>query len=263
RWFFDETDPRVAPLKARFAHVKPQGRRRDQYLLTGRGDLGIKFRGEAGEAASFEVKYLTSSLGVVPFGPSVAGKLERWSKLSLDRVPLDEGEPPAWFAVTKERRQRRFAFEGSAAREVRPGERAEALCAVELCALEFIRGGVPTRAFTLGFEAVGAASLGMRALEAATKAFLHERPGLNLSPIASASYPEWLLRVGSPRWTHQLVADEPYHAEPPAPGRAPDGTLAAGTRCTIVQRAGACVRVLAESGVSAYVANGALVELGR
>jgi hypothetical protein len=31
RWFFDENDSRVASLKTRFGHVKPQGARRDQY----------------------------------------------------------------------------------------------------------------------------------------------------------------------------------------------------------------------------------------
>ncbi len=146
---------------------------------------------------------------------------------------------------------------------MRPGERAEAFCAIDLCALSFARGGMPTRAATLGFEAVGPASLGMRALEAATKAFLQEHPGLTLSPVASASYPEWLQRVGSPRWTHQLVSTEPYHCDEPAPGREPEGTLPAGTRCTLAQRAGPYARVLAETGVTAYVALGALVELGR
>ncbi|HEU4412612.1 MAG TPA: hypothetical protein VFS43_45635 [Polyangiaceae bacterium] len=263
RWFFDEGDPRVASLKARFGHVKPEGERLDHYLLTGRNDLGIKFRGEEGEPVRFEVKYLTGTLGVVPFGSSVAGKLERWSKLALDEVPVGQPERASWFAVSKDRRRRRFALDGASAREVRGGDRAEAVCAVELSALSFTRGGLPAKAFTLGFEAIGAASLGMRALEAATKAFVQERPGLSLSPVASASYPEWLLRVGSPRWTHQLVSHEPYYCEGPAQSRPPEGTLPAGTKCTIAQSAGSYARVIAETGVTAYVAVGALVELGR
>jgi hypothetical protein len=263
RWFFDETDPRSASLRSRFGHSKAEGERVDHYLLTGRGDLGIKFRGEEGEPARFEVKYLTGTLGVVPFGPGVAGKLERWSKLTLDEVPIGEGERASWFAVTKQRRKRRFALEGAAAREVRPGERSEAYCEVELCELAFTRGGLPAKALTLGFESFGAASLGLRALEASTKAFLQERPGLTLSPVASASYPEWLLRVGSPRWTHQLVSNEPYYCEGPAQSGPPEGTLPAGTKCTIAQSAGSYARVIAETGVTAYVAVGALVELGR
>ncbi len=113
RWFFDEGDPRIAGLRARFGHVKPEGERLDHYLLTNRPDLGIKFRGEAGQPARFDVKYLTSSLGVVPFGPGVAGKLERWSKLQLDHVPMGPAEPEAWLGVVKERRLRRFALDGS------------------------------------------------------------------------------------------------------------------------------------------------------
>lgn len=263
RWFFDEGDTRAASLKARFGHVKPEGERLDRYLLTGRGDLGIKFRGEEGAPVRFEVKYLTGTLGVVPFGPGVAGKLERWSKLSLDEVPMGQPDRESWFTVTKDRKKRRFALDGASAREVRAGERAEAFCEVELCQLAFTREGMPTKALTLGFEAIGAASLGMRALEATTKVFLQERPGLTLSPVSSASYPEWLLRVGSPRWTHQLVSNEPYYCEGPAQSGPPEGTLEAGTKCTVAQRAGSYARILAETGVTAYVAVGALVELGR
>jgi hypothetical protein len=265
RWFFDDGEPKVGALKARFGHVKPEGERLDHYLLTGRGDLGIKFRGEPGAPVAFEIKYLTGTLGVVPFGPAVAGKLERWSKLTLDRVPSGDAQGGGgWFAVAKERRRRRFAFDGASAREVRAGERGGAGCAVELARLSFTRGGVPAVAWTLGFEAVGVASLGLRALETTTRAFLHEGPGLALSPVASASYPEWLLRVAAPRWTHQLVSSEPYFVgECPAPGREPEGTLPAGTKCTLVQRAGAHARIIAETGVTAYVATAALSELGR
>src|SRR5262245_37725001 len=82
RWFLADADPALAIVQRWFSSVEPEPHRIDNYLLTGRSDLGIKTRSVHNEPTKLETKYLAGSLGLIELAPGVRGNLERWRKLS-------------------------------------------------------------------------------------------------------------------------------------------------------------------------------------
>jgi hypothetical protein len=63
------------------------------------------------------------------------------------------------------------------------------------------------------------------------------------------------------RFTHELVADEPYRFDRPGPPGEPDGVLPAGTRVVLVVEGPERCRVVEGSGLSVEVRRASLREL--
>jgi hypothetical protein len=78
------------------------------------------------------------------------------------------------------------------------------------------------------------------------------------SPTTTASS----TRPALSRSTHELTSDAVYYLGGPMQGRPPDGTFEAGTRVNVLETMGGYSRVRSESGVTAWVAIGALRPLG-
>jgi hypothetical protein len=64
------------------------------------------------------------------------------------------------------------------------------------------------------------------------------------------------------RSTHELTSDAVYYLGSPMQGRSPEGTFEAGTRVNVLETMGEYSRVKSESGVTAWVASGALKPVG-
>ncbi len=188
RWIFPgRLETAVASWFGRF----PAGleSREDTYLLDPqlRG-LSAKVRG----GGALEVKAYRGSPGILEVAGRACGRLEAWQKWSLPSSPLrqDSGDPARWRPVHKRRRLSRFSQAGGQVVARAPGLGQEPRCEVELTE-------VRTRGqdwWTLGFEAVGPASLLRSDLEAtAAFVFVHALPGgVELVLDQSRSYAEWL-----------------------------------------------------------------------
>lgn len=88
------------------------------------------------------------------------------------------------------------------------------------------------------------------------------------APVPAANAEEQDSERGSPRkpepsFSHVVAADAEYYTTGPQQGRPPDGTFKAGTKVTLLRKAGSYSRVQAENGVTAYVASDALREIGK
>jgi hypothetical protein len=69
------------------------------------------------------------------------------------------------------------------------------------------------------------------------------------------------LRPPSIGFTHEVVVDEPYHLDRPAPASEPDGVLRAGTRVTLVDEGEDRCRVADGSGLTVEVRRASLRRL--
>jgi len=85
------------------------------------------------------------------------------------------------------------------------------------------------------------------------------RPKMTTLP-ASAQVPKGNLRRPPSRYTHRLVAEQPYFYEPDASGEAA-GTFGAGTRVARVAEEGTLCRVVDSRGLSVYTSCAALEPL--
>jgi hypothetical protein len=195
RWFLDERDPAYAPIDAWFAAAEAEGERTDDYLYTGRRDLGFKSRKAKGAAVKVETKYLLGSLGAVELAPKVSGCLERWKKLSLSLDDAKLQQQGEWLSLKKERRLRKYAFENGQAREVKISERPAAGCGVELTILSFERGGRAQKTATLGLEAFGPEVELLPAFFSVSRGVFGEL-GVELPAVRSDSYPGWMMSFG-------------------------------------------------------------------
>jgi len=65
-----------------------------------------------------------------------------------------------------------------------------------------------------------------------------------------------LLLTGCQAWgaTHEVIVETPFYLDGPQQARSADGTLAAGTRVTLVREAGSYAGVTLPDGRRAYVA---------
>ena len=87
------------------------------------------------------------------------------------------------------------------------------------------------------------------------------RPKRTVLP-ASAQIPSRNVRRRPARYTHELVAEQPYFYEPDSSGE-PAGTFAAGTRLEQVAEEGALRRVVDSRGLSVYTSSDGLEALPK
>src|SRR5882724_12110012 len=71
RWFLPNDERVISAVHAWFKAVPAERERRDDYLNTGRDDLGFKARDIEKQPAKLETKYLIGSLNAVQFAPGV------------------------------------------------------------------------------------------------------------------------------------------------------------------------------------------------
>jgi hypothetical protein len=108
RWILD--GPLPHGVVEWFGGAEPY-ERTDRYLALGPGPaLGVKVRG----GSTLEIKALAADRGSRAFGAGATGRVEAWSKWSVD---VDPGWPEAaldghWAPVRKTRRLRRFVPAG-------------------------------------------------------------------------------------------------------------------------------------------------------
>ncbi len=211
RWIFPG---RLETAVARWFGRFPAGleSREDTYLLDPqlRG-LSAKVRG----GGALEVKAYRGSPGILEVAGGARGRLEAWQKWSFPASPLrhDSGDPARWRPVRKRRRISRFSQAGGQLEARAPRLGQEPWCEVELTEVR-----TPGQDWwTLGFEAIGPASLLRSELEAtAALVFAHAVPGgVELGLDQSRSYAEWLGQ--RPGADSDAVARRPYlSAEPGA-----------------------------------------------
>jgi hypothetical protein len=87
------------------------------------------------------------------------------------------------------------------------------------------------------------------------------RPEMTTLP-ESAQIPPGNLRRPPTRFTHRLVADQPYFYEPDASGQ-PAGTFDAGTRVARIAEEGTQCRVVDSRGLSVYTGCAGLEPLSK
>jgi len=164
--------------------------REDAYLLDPhlRG-LSVKIRGGDGP---LEVKVYRGSSGILDIAGRARGRVESWQKWSFphESSSRDSLDPAGWTLVRKKRRISAFPPAGGHGRAGLPGPGGQPGCAVELT--EIRMGGEAW--WTLGFEAVGPASLLRPELEATTALVFADAPpgGVEFGAGSSKSYAEWL-----------------------------------------------------------------------
>jgi len=163
--------------------------REDAYLLGPHlPGLSVKIRG--GEA--FEVKAYHGSPGTLDVAGRARGRMESWQKWSFPFDPPRQAsvELAGWRLTRKKRRISRFPLIARRGRMSLPGLGEEPGCAVELTEIR-MRGEAW---WSLGFEAIGPASLLHSELEATAALVLAEAapPGIELGTNDSRSYAEWL-----------------------------------------------------------------------
>jgi hypothetical protein len=183
RWFFEVGSPLVTDLEQWFENepLENDGDRVDLYYVDAeRADLNAKARG--GEKPKLEYKYRTGVLGSMSLAANVTGTVERWNKEA--RI----------IKVSKQRRQRKFAFEAGVVAPVHVGARPNAGCGFELTTIGASRGTQVATACTLGFEAFGSPPVSLEALTGAVRLAMAERPNLRLLGSQSENYSTWLLR---------------------------------------------------------------------
>ena len=196
RWFLPPDPARDALLTTWFDSATAEGAREDSYLRTGRPDLGIKLRHATATAAKLETKYLVGTHGSIEIAPTMSGRLERWQKLSM-KVDDPRGSSESWLVMQKDRRMRKFAFDGGHAFEVGPTEQVQAGAGLELTILRFSEDGQETVITTLGLEAFGPSSDLLTIFEHTCRRAFADAPAVTLQDIDSLSYPAWLARRAS------------------------------------------------------------------
>jgi hypothetical protein len=198
RWFLRESTPALKLARPWFEAVSPEPRRRDEYLLTGRDDIGFKARVVEGQPIKVETKYRLQTLGDVELAPSVVGRVEGWRKLSLSLDDPELRKQGAWRGLSKARWLRRFEYRGGEAREVSGQVRLEVGCGVELTELRWQSGAGAAEhvEWTLALEAFGAEAALLDVLKATCRAAQGSGLSLELGCEGSMSYPAWLGRTG-------------------------------------------------------------------
>lgn len=192
RWFLAPDPARDAALHAWFDDATVEGQRVDTYLHTGSAGVGFKLRRAAGHTARVETKYLTHALGAIEITPTITGYLERWQKLSLELDDPNLQDEGSWIALKKDRRLRKFAFDGGHAFEIGPTERLRAGAGLELTTLHFEHADRTLTATTLGIEAFGVSADLRSIFEHTARRAFADAPALTLRPADSLSYPAWL-----------------------------------------------------------------------
>ncbi|HJK96668.1 MAG TPA: hypothetical protein RMF84_05570 [Polyangiaceae bacterium LLY-WYZ-14_1] len=193
RWFVDGEPP--APLFASFQR-SPEATdaedRVDRYLRLGEGGqlVGIKIR-----EGRFELKGRHAEICPVEILPTVHGRLEHWTKWSVEAAGgLAAFPETAWVPVRKRRSTRLWSLDGSGrATPVDQGDRTRLAqgALAELTRLEL--GG--RQAWTFAVEAFPAAEVAAAGALEVARQMLRGTP-IALSLAQAASYPSWLARRG-------------------------------------------------------------------
>ena len=192
RWILPgPLEPAVTRWFARFpAEVSS---REDTYLVDPQlGGLSAKLRG----GRTFEVKVYRGSPGILQVTGRAFGRLESWDKWSFagEQVSWGGADLPGWRPVHK--LISRFSPARGHSRTRARGLGEEPGCHVELTEVH-----VSGQAWwTLGFEAIGPASLLRSELDAtAALVFAHPLPaGMELGNDDCQSYAQWLTRSQAP-----------------------------------------------------------------
>jgi hypothetical protein len=192
RWFFADAHPAAVAARDWFKTTVPEDRRVDHYLLTGRDDLGFKARMAEKQPTKAETKYLLGSLGAMQLAAGVAGRIERWRKLSLSLDDPELRRHGSWISVEKSRQLRKFAFDNGQVTEVPGSSRPDAGCGVELTQLHYHRDGNPLVEWTFGLEAFGPELGLLDVLQATSRVTFAAGAGFELGADCSDSYPGWL-----------------------------------------------------------------------
>ncbi|WP_437966200.1 hypothetical protein WMF04_42390 [Sorangium sp. So ce260] len=199
RWFLPADDARVQRLTSWFSRAPSEAPRTDRYLRVQRADLGVKERGDSGNA-SLVTKFRVCAFGPIHFSPTILGELERWTKLSHRSADADDGGR-GWTILRKERRVRVFGLVSGRIAEATGGRLPGAGCAVELTRVEEVdsEGNAALAAWTLGLEAFGPQETLLEALYGAGRAVFAEQPDLRLKAADSKGYPAWLAERSAER----------------------------------------------------------------
>lgn len=197
-WWRDGQCPAIAAWFEPPGAIAPGGGqpRRDVYVRdAGQAEIGIKLRAAGTGNALVEVKSLVACRGdAVPFGP-----VSLWTKSTMPGLKLGG---IATIAITKQRRLRKYGWDGARLREIaldeqensRDGSRPDAGCNVELTRVQ-----ADTFAgiwWTLGYEAFGGLDNVERILRACQLQTVSQAPFPACAEAWPASYPEWLARLG-------------------------------------------------------------------
>lgn len=191
RWFLPECAPELGGLEAMFPDEEPE-ERVDDYLRTGRDDVGFKVRDADRPTVKVETKFLVGSLGALPLAPDVTGAIERWQKLSVALSDPNIKRQGEWVRLTKSRRLRKFEYADGALRPVPANGRVGAGCGFELTRL-----GGDRRGWTVGLEAFGPPATALVILQETCRAVFTDKAAARLDAEASRSYPGWLLSARS------------------------------------------------------------------
>jgi len=188
RWFLRAHEAAVDVLERWFQAIAPEPPREDRYVRTDRHDLGLKVRDAKGRTARFESKHRIAPPTTTRFTATVAGRVERWQKVSLAVSKTEASCDGEMLHVRKVRRVRRYGLVRGQAREVPRDPPVTPCCAVEWAVLEIDATRAPSTLWTLGFEATGEPADQLPCLVAVTREVFADKPELELGLTASFGY---------------------------------------------------------------------------
>ncbi len=197
RWFLRAQQDAVDVLERWFESVAPEPGRLDRYVATDRDDFGVKVRDTKAKAARFETKDRLSAPTATRFAPSIAGRVERWRRVSVAVARAEATLDGEMIHVRKQRRARQFGIMKGQVVEVAPDPPVDPCCIVEWTTIEIEAPHAPSMLWTLGFEASGTEEIQRSCLRAVAHELFAQVPELVLTLDASCGYPELL--AGLPR----------------------------------------------------------------
>ncbi len=193
RWFFEGPVP--DDVRRWFESTDlgiSEPRRTDDYLLLpGCTTTGVKLR-----EGRFEIKALTRSPIPASYANRVSGLKDgwiKWSRKAGDEQALRDilvSDEDTWIPVSKQRYLRLFSLEHGTPEELAPRSRnLERGCQVELGSIT-LDGN--RQAWSLSFEAFGAADEVLDLVDPVVELFAADPPPVALRQEHSMSYPVWL-----------------------------------------------------------------------
>ena len=165
----------------------------DTYLLSGRGDIGVKRRFRE----MLELKVRQSLDGRIELGEGLAGQLEVWRKWSPADGLVSDSIDGQWVDVHKSILKRRFSMDGTEIAFSSDPQVISAGCDVEVA--EVTVG--TDQCWTFAFAAFGPLATRRHALLAAWQALEAgtARPeSFGLGPRRAMGYPQWITLAASP-----------------------------------------------------------------
>jgi hypothetical protein len=195
RWFLRAREGAVDVLESAFDGVAPEPVREDRYVPTAREDLGVKIRDAKGKRAVFETKDRMATATPTRFTAAIAGRVERWRKISVAVARTEATLDGALVDVRKLRRARRFALAEGRVVEVPRDPPISPCCVVEWTTVEVDLPSAPSTIWTLGFEATGPDDTQLPCLVAVAHELFGSLGDLQLPLAASFGYARLLADV--------------------------------------------------------------------